>query len=116
MKSVINKTSAGILFLLLAVSCAQKPQKQIFGKWQDQEGMITEFFEDGRMTLRHPTDQILGSDTITGQWKVLDNTRIQFTFSYAGVTKTLTNTFRFSGKDSLEMTDQDRNRSWMTRM
>jgi len=40
------------------------PARTLVGHWEDDQGTTAEFFEDGRMRLTHPTDKIMGKNTV----------------------------------------------------
>ena len=115
MKLMFTRVLYALLIALLMASCTQKPQEQILGKWKDDDGVITEFFEDGSMTMTNPNNKILGSATVTGNWIFLEDGRLKLSFSIMGMTNTTTGAVSFTGENTFEIKGEGKS-SKMTRI
>jgi hypothetical protein len=69
-------TTALIMFL---TSCAPRlePSKQILGKWQSEDGLAVQFFEDGAMKVSYPANSKLGGKHDSGTWTLLPDNKIE---------------------------------------
>jgi hypothetical protein len=90
-------------------------QKRIVGKWEDDQGMITEFFPDGQMTLTHPTEKIEGLATLEGTWKVGPGSRLEVTIKTSSRSDTVSGSLLFESAD-LAIMEGDHDKSVMHRI
>lgn len=96
-----------VLISILLEACSPKPGQTILGKWQnDDDGIITEFFEDGTMTIKNSSAKTLGSDSVTGNWMILSDGRLKISFSVLGMTHTQTGVLKFPTKDTVIIQDE----------
>jgi len=86
---------AAVSLVAFLVSCAAKPENSITGKWQQVNGTETiEFFKDGRVRSDEQ------GRNIQGNYKFLDNKRMELTMGGAEVRKnTLVAQVTLSGKE-----------------
>jgi hypothetical protein len=115
MKFGVMTVTGIFLVSLFLVSCAKKPQEEILGKWKEADGLVTEFFQDGTMTLTNPKEEVLGSHTITGNWIILGDGRLKLTFSMMGQTHIQVGELSFPNKDTMNIKDEDGTISSMAR-
>ena len=109
-------TMFAVALSLLIAGCSRTHKNPVLGQWKDQDGNITEFFEDGTLAIKHPADQSFGPGGMPGQWIILSDGRLKLDFSVRGVPLTRTLTTRFSGSDSMELQGDDGGISSLTRL
>jgi hypothetical protein len=80
--------------------------QKIIGKWrEDGSGIITEYFTNRTLNMIDPTDKVRGSNTITFNWKVLDNRQVELFPLVLGVRKPKIVTITFPQPDVMLIND-----------
>jgi hypothetical protein len=54
-----------------------EPRKQILGKWRSHDGLSVQFYENGTLDLRYPSDDKLGGKHDSGVWTLLPGNKIK---------------------------------------
>jgi hypothetical protein len=100
------------------VNSSSKPEEMLLGKWKNtsaSEGEVWEFFEDNSMTATFQKERS-GLKTISGGWIILKDGRLKVSFTVMGTTTTLVGNLHFSGKNTLELIDDNGSKTVLTRL